>query len=133
MTLVWNILLTELDPVVGFGPPAQEALLYDPLHVLSRVMLRGHWLEPVLELFDGLTPETGQPCVQHEGHQGDDCLVVRSDSQVSLDTKFHEPLEWRCLHGTTHYIDHFISQLEMGLPAKVPSWGTLKIKACFIS
>lgn len=50
------------------------------------------------------------------------------DSQVSLDTKLHEPLEWCCLHGTTHYIDHFISQLEMGLPAKVPSWGTLKHK-----
>lgn len=63
MALVWNILLIELDPVIGLGPPAEEALFYDSLHVLGGIVLRGHWLEPVLELFDGLTPEAGQPCV----------------------------------------------------------------------
>lgn len=96
MALVWNILLMELDPVIGFGPPAQEALLYDPLHVLGRIMLRGHWLEPVLELFDGLTPETGQPCVQHKGHQGDDRLMVRS----GINTEVRQVLNKEYYKGT---------------------------------
>ena len=78
MCSVGYILLVELDPVVGLSSPAKEALLDNPLHVVGCVMFRGHRLEAIPQLFNCLSPETRQSGVQHQGHQGDDGMVVRS-------------------------------------------------------
>lgn len=59
MVLVWNILLIELDLVVGFGFLVEEVFFYDSFYVFRSIVFRGYWLEFVFELFDGLIFEVG--------------------------------------------------------------------------
>ena len=75
--LVGYLVLVVLDHVVGLATPAQVAVAHHLAHVGGRLELARLRLEARSQLLDGVSTETGQAGVKHEGDEGDDCLVVR--------------------------------------------------------
>ena len=56
------------------------------------------------------------------------CMTV-PDSQVTLHTQLHEPLERWSLQGAPHHSEHFLCQFDVWLPPKIASRGTFKHEA----
>ena len=74
--LVRDLVLHVLDHVVGSAPPAEVTVTDHLEHVVGRLPLVGLRGEAGAQLLDGLTTETRQTSVQHEGHQGHDRFPV---------------------------------------------------------
>jgi hypothetical protein len=74
--------LVILDHVVGLGSEVEARALDDGNHVVGRLSLRHVGLEARPHQFDGLPTEARQTRVQHQRHQRDDCLVVRSAIKI---------------------------------------------------
>ncbi len=79
--LIRDLILDILDHVVGLPAPAQVAICDDLQHVISGFPLTGMHLKATLQLLDRVSTETREPRIEHEGHQGDYGLTVRSVTQ----------------------------------------------------
>ena len=76
MHLAWNLVLVELNPVVGNGSDALAGGADNVHHVVGRFLFGGVGAEPRPEEPDGVAPETRQARIQHQRHQGHNCLPV---------------------------------------------------------
>lgn len=146
-SLIWNLVLIVLDHVIGFAAPAEVAVTDDLPHVVGSLSLSGGRSKSLAELFNGVTTEARQPCIQHQGHHGDNSFLVRPakrvihdqkstkwpehhinspQRQVSLHTQLLKPAEGRWLRVAAHNHDHLISQLDVRLPTQVAARWALK-------
>lgn len=66
---VWDLVLVELQYVVGFAPATEEAALDDFNHEGRGFLLTHVGVEPLFQEFDRLSSEAWQPRVEHQRHQ----------------------------------------------------------------
>lgn len=82
--LVRDLVLIILNHIVGLGSEVQARALDHGNHVVGRLSFRHIGLETRSHEFYGLASETGQPGVQHERYQGDDCFVIWPENYTRL-------------------------------------------------
>ena len=73
---IGNLVLQPLQLVVHTGAHVLEAVEYNVLHMLRRLLLRALRRESGAKLLNGLAAEAGQSSVQHERDERDERLAV---------------------------------------------------------
>lgn len=107
-------MLLPLDPIVALGRPLVRRILNYVSHVLRCIKIIQMQHKPLMQVLHGFRKETRQTRFHHLLDGIVNVFVIFSDDEECLDDEVQVQAEWLTFEGSTHNLNHFFSQLEVG-------------------